>query len=149
MPEIERDQGNTEERLQAAMAEEGNKAAGVHANVGRTILGTWRAILGRPILGTPEIEQDLDCADSNGKAVTQTEGCATLGTSILGATQAPEIARAPEIAQMRTSKAQFNTEQLDRSDAEREEAAQALRVAKEAERLEEQEEEAKRQRWDR
>ena len=72
-----------------------------------------RDILGHSILGTPEIERDLSCADQNGKADAHAKGHAIPGTSILGAQ------RAPEIAQEGTSKARFNTEQLDRRDAEK------------------------------
>ena len=68
-------------------------------------------------MGMPKIERDLDRAGRNGKVVTRTEECSILGTSILGVQRAPEIARAG------TSKARFNTDQLDRREAEREEAA--------------------------
>ena len=82
------------------------------------IFWEWgRAILGHHILGTPELERDLSCADQNGKADAHAKGHAIPGTSILGAH------RAPEIAQEGTSKAWFNTEQLDRREAERGKAA--------------------------
>ena len=53
VPEIERDQGNTEEGLQAA--EEGSEAAEGRDTAGRPILGMGRGISGNFILGTPEI----------------------------------------------------------------------------------------------
>ena len=52
-PELERGQGNTEERPQAT--EEGSRAAEGRNTAGRPILGVGRAIPGMYILGTPKI----------------------------------------------------------------------------------------------
>ena len=53
-PELERDQGNTEEEPQAA--EEGSKATEGRNTAGRPILGVGRAISGTFILRIPELK---------------------------------------------------------------------------------------------
>ena len=67
--------------------------------------------------------QDLSCARQDGKADVHAKSHAILGTSILGAQGAPEI------AQEGTSKAQFNKEQLDRREAEKGEAVARWKAA--------------------
>ena len=88
---------------------------------GRAIPGTY--ILGVQIV--PKIEQGPHSADRDAKTVTPAEGHPIPGMSILG------VQEAPKIAQKGADKGQFNTEQLDRREAKREEAAAAAQEAPE------------------
>ena len=95
-------------------------------------LAKGRHILGTSVLGVqrvPKIERGLDRADRNGKAVTLAKWRHIPGTSIFG------VHRAPEISQEGTSKAQLDTEQLDRREAEKEEAViqDAVQIAEQEE----------------